>query len=89
MRRADGIDRGQRGEANRDHGQREPFRKCIDAFDELAQLEFSPRLERLGLGVDIERGLLALLRSAFMAGAVAAIAAYNSNLELMRLQNSR
>ena len=60
-----------------------------DAFDELAELEFTPRLERLGLGVDIERGLLALLRSAYMAGAVAAIAAYNSNLELMRLQNSR
>ena len=60
-----------------------------DAFDELAELEFTPRLERLGLGVDIERGLLALLRSAYMAGAVAAIAAYNSNLELMRLQNNR
>ena len=59
-----------------------------DAFDELAELEFTPRLERLGLGVDIERGLLALLRSAYMAGAVAAIAAYNSNLELMRLQNT-
>jgi cation diffusion facilitator CzcD-associated flavoprotein CzcO len=29
------------------------------------------------------------VRSAYMAGAVAAIAAYNSNLELMRLQNSR
>ena len=56
-----------------------------DAFDELAELEFTPRLEGLGLGVDVERGLLALLRSAYMA----AIAAYKCNLELMLLQNGR
>jgi hypothetical protein len=60
-----------------------------DAFEELAEPEFAHQLERLGLGVDIERGLLEMLRSAYMAGAVAAIVACNSNLELMRLQNSR